>query len=265
MNHTSDPDRTPPADDGADASRAVRVVVADDHPVVRFGVASLLNAQPGIEVVGEAESCEDCLQRLREQQPDVLILDLEMGDCGGLDAVESMQRTSDTRIVVYTSHDTEWTVTRTLQAGVQGFVCKATSPEMLVEAVNAVMRGQVFLDPAIASKVVGTLGRSNERRRVDRTLTERELEVLRRVAEGLRNKEISRVLGISERTVKFHMSALMGKLGVTNRTEAVKVGIQKGLCGDAAAGNPGAHTRRRSDAGGNGRPSASAVCSPREY
>ena len=205
------------------------------------------------------------MRGLRDQQPDVLILDLEMGDCGGLDAVESMQRTGDIRIVVYTSHDTEWTVTRTLQAGVQGFVCKATPAEMLVEAVNAVMRGQVFLDPAIASKVVGTLGRSNERRRVDRTLTDRELEVLHRVAEGLRNKEISRVLGISERTVKFHMSALMGKLGATNRTEAVKVGMQKGLCGDAGPGNPGAQTRRRGDPASIGRTATSPVRSPREY
>ena len=264
MNDTGDVDGTPATNARAGVTRPVRVLVADDHPVVRFGVASLLNAQPGIEVVGEAESCEGCLERMREQQPDVLILDLEMGDCGGLDAVERMQRTSDTRIVVYTSHDTEWTVTRTLQAGVQGFVCKATPAEMLVEAVNTVMRGQVFLDPAIASKVVGTLGRSNERRRVDRTLTERELEVLRKVAEGLRNKEVSRALGISERTVKFHMSALMGKLGVTNRTEAVKVGMQKGLCGDAATGNPGARTRRRRDAAGHGRRASSAMCSPRE-
>jgi len=261
LNEPTDPPGKTPAENAAATAPQVRVVVADDHPVVRFGVASLLNAQPGIEVVGEAESCDGCLARLRDLQPDVLILDLEMGDCGGLDAIEPIRRIGDTRIIVYTSHDSDWTVTRTLQAGVNGFVCKATSAEMLVEAVHAVVRGQVFLDPAIAGKVVGTLGRSHERRRMDRTLTERELEVLRKVAEGLRNKEISRVLGISERTVKFHMSALMGKLGASNRTEAVKVGMQKGLCGDTGGGNPNPRARRRSDASGGCRPS---MCSPRE-
>jgi len=248
---------------GAPDPPPIRVVVADDHPVVRFGVSSLLNAQPGIEVVGEAASCDECLDRLREQRTDVLILDLEMGDCRGLEAVESIRRIGDIRIVVYTSHDSEWTVTRTLQSGVQGFVCKATPAELLVEAVHAVVRGQVFLDPAIAGKVVGTLGRSHDRRRADRTLTEREIEVLRKVAEGLRNKEVSRVLGISERTVKFHMSALMGKLGVTNRTEAVKVGTQIGLCGDAG-GVPAARRRDRV-AGGSDVDGTAQACSPRKY
>ena len=113
------------------------------------------------------------------------------------------------------------------------------------------IRGQVFLDPAITAKVVGSLGRIHERGRPDSQLTERELDVLRRAAEGLRNKEISRVLGISERTVKFHMSALMGKLDVSNRTEAVRVGMQKGLCGDILES-----ARHR------GRPRSAAPCAP---
>jgi DNA-binding NarL/FixJ family response regulator len=236
------------SDGDAPADRPVRVVIVDDHPVVRFGLISLLNAQPDIEVVGEAESREDCLAVARDAMPDVLILDLEMGEGGGgLEAIADLQRLGGVRIVVYTSHDNDWTVTRTLQTGVQGFVCKGTPAETLVEAVHAVMRGQVYLDPAIAGKVVGTLGRSQDRRRVDRSLTERELEVLRKAAEGLRNKEISRELGISERTVKFHMSALMGKLGVSNRTEAVRVGMQKGLYDDTGSGASDPTKRRRRD------------------
>ena len=210
--------------------RPIRVLVADDHPVVRFGLVSLLEAQAGIEVVAEAKNCSDCCRAVQDHRPDIVVLDLEMGDCQGVEALERLQDTHpEVRVLVYTTHDEEWLVTDAVKVGVHGFVRKDAPRGYVVEAVRAVANGMFFLDPQITSKVVGKVGRRNERRRSDRNLSQRETDVLRLVAEGLRNKEISSRLFISERTVKFHMSSLMGKLGAGNRTEAVRIAMQNGL------------------------------------
>ena len=213
--------------EAATAEHPFRVLVADDHPVVRMGAATLLQVDPDIQVVAEAASCRECCERAAELRPDIVILDLEMGDCRSTDALENLLKACpDAAVVVYTAHMNDHLVRNVLNAGARGFVTKGAPPGRLVDAVNAVRGGQVFLDPLITAAVVG--GPSNGRGKLE-SLTEREHAVLSLLAEGKRNKEISRSLFISERTVKFHVSALMQKLGATNRTEAVKTAIEAGL------------------------------------
>jgi NarL family two-component system response regulator LiaR len=205
------------------------VLVADDHPVVRMGAVSLLELEPDLEIVGEAANCNECCELAAELIPDIIVLDLEMGDCRATQALERLLQTCpNAAVVVYTAHVNDHLVRNVINAGAKGFVPKGASPAHLVDAVLAVTRGQIYLDPSVTSAVVG---QGSDGQRHGEALTEREQAVLGLLAEGKRNKEISRALFISERTVKFHVSALMQKLGATNRTEAVKTAIDEGLVG----------------------------------
>ena len=205
------------------------VLVADDHPVVRMGAIRLLELEPGIEVVGEAACCDECCELAESLNPDIIVLDLEMGDCRATQALERLVQTCpNAAVVVYTAHINDHLVRNVIKAGARGFVTKGAPPERLVDAVRAVASGQFYLDPSVTSAVMaqGSNGQGNIE-----VLTEREQGVLELLAQGKRNKEISRSLFISERTVKFHVSALMQKLGASNRTEAVKTAIEQGLVG----------------------------------
>lgn len=203
-----------------------RVLVADDHPVVRMGAMVLLDSHPDIEVVGEAANCKECCERAAAACPDIVVLDLEMGDCRSTDALGALREACPgVAVVVYTAHMNDHLVRNVVNAGAMGFVTKGAPPERLVDAVRAVAGGQVFLDPTVTAAVVG----ARHGARNLESLTEREQAVLALLAQGKRNKEISRVLFISERTVKFHVSALMQKLGASNRTEAVRAAIEAGL------------------------------------
>jgi DNA-binding NarL/FixJ family response regulator len=213
---------------GAEAA-LIRVLVADDHPVVRLGLLGLINAQPDMQAVGEAASCAETRAKTQSLGPSVVLLDLQMDDCAGAQSVEQLTAAVDVPIIVYTSHDEDWLVTAAMQAGVHGYVCKGAPAETLIAAIRAVHNGQKFLDPAVTSEVVGQLERPHVRSGDKRTLTAREMDVLRRVAIGRKNSEISRELYVSERTVKFHISALLRKLDAANRAEAVRIGIQLGL------------------------------------
>jgi DNA-binding NarL/FixJ family response regulator len=206
-----------------------RVLVADDHPVVRMGAVSLLQAEPGIEVVAEAATCEECCELAESLNPDIVILDLEMGDCHATQALERLDQVCpNAAVVVYTAHVNDHLVRNVIKAGARGFVPKDAPSAHLVDAVLAVGGGQFYLDPSVTSAVMaqGRNGQGNAE-----ALTQREQAVLELLAQGKRNKEISRSLFISERTVKFHVSALMQKLGASNRTQAVKTAIDEGLVG----------------------------------
>lgn len=213
--------------EAATVDRPFRVLVADDHPVVRMGAAALLQVNPDIQVVAEAGSCKECCEQAAQTRPDIVILDLEMGDCRSTGALESLLKACpDAAVVVYTAHINDHLVRNVVNAGARGFVTKGAPPGRLVDAVRAVAGGQFFLDPLVTAAVVGGSTPGHGKRE---PLTEREQAVLSLLAEGKRNKEISRALFISERTVKFHVSALMQKLGASNRTEAVKSAIGAGL------------------------------------
>jgi DNA-binding NarL/FixJ family response regulator len=208
---------------------SIRILVADDHPVVRDGLVAILSTQPDFEVVGEAGTGTEAVERALALQPDVMLLDLEMPE---LDGVEVLRRLSQInpgiRVIVFTAFDTDERILGAVQAGAQGYLLKGAPRKELFEAVRIVYAGGSLLQPVVASKLLRQVSHQNQAGEAE-ALTPRELEVLRLLGHGLQNKEIAAQLIISERTVKFHVSSIMGKLGAGNRTEAVTLAAQQGL------------------------------------
>jgi DNA-binding NarL/FixJ family response regulator len=217
-----------PTDDG---NGSVSVLVVDDHPVVRMGVSMALAPESSLKVVGEAADCSEAWDMLVRLQPDVVLADLLLEDANACELMEKMRAEgAAAKIIVYTAHSGEAHVREALRAGANGYVIKGSTPERLIDAIHTVARGGSYLDPAVASQVMGQMGRSHERRSPHgRELTEREATVLRALAEGKRNKDIARELFITERTVKYHINGLFTKLRVKNRTQAVRAAIDQGL------------------------------------
>jgi DNA-binding NarL/FixJ family response regulator len=210
---------------------AVSVLVVDDHPVVRMGVSMLLAPEAGLRIVGEASSCAEAWRMLLRLRPDVILGDLMLEDGTACDLMEKMQTKGvGGEVLVYTAHAGEAQVLEVLRAGASGYLIKGSSPQRLIDAIDTVARGDSYLDPAIASKVMGRVGRTKERRAAhSRELTEREATVLNALVMGKRNKDIAGELFITERTVKYHINGLFNKLRVSNRTQAVRVAVEQGL------------------------------------
>ena len=207
----------------------IRIVVADDHPVVRDGLVAMLRAGPEFDVVGEATNGVEAVRLVQEKSPDVLLLDLEMP---GLDGVAVLRRLreldSPTRAIVFTVFDTDERIIAAVEAGAAGYLLKGAPRADVFAAVRVVAGGGSLLAPLAASAVLRRVrGEAPETPRVK--LTPREQLVLEHLARGLGNKQIGARLGISERTVKFHVSSVFTKLGATNRTEAVTRAVQAGL------------------------------------
>jgi NarL family two-component system response regulator LiaR len=207
---------------------AIHIVVVDDHPIVRDGLVAVLSTQPDFEVVGEASSGPEAIQCVGASKPDVILLDLEMPD---MDGVETLQRLREIdpalRVIVFTAFDTDERIVKAVQAGAQGYLLKGVPRDEIFNAIRVVHAGGALLQPVIASKLLRQVTRDAQPE--PDPLTERELEVLRLMAQGQMNKEIAAALVISERTVKFHVSAILSKLGAGNRTEAVTLAAQQGL------------------------------------
>ena len=209
------------------AELSTTILVADDHPVVRFGIISLLDAQPDFKVIGEADSCAKLLDRLAALDPEVVLLDLELGDACGTEALVALRKHyPDLKIVVFTAHDDDAHVLDAVTAGVQGYVVKGSANETLSDAIRVVSRGGSYLDASITPKVISQLSRKTPEG--DR-LTNREHVVLTYLGTGSRNKDIARKLDITERTVKYHISSILAKLGAQNRTQAVQIAATRGL------------------------------------
>lgn len=205
----------------------IRIVVADDHPIVREGLVAILGTQPDFTVVGEAGTGTQAIEQVTQLQPDVLLLDLEMPETDGVGVLRQLQaRNIATRVVVFTAFDTDERILQAVQAGAQGYLLKGAPREELFNAVRVVHSGGSLLQPVVASKL---LRRVTQEHDDSNDLTARELDVLRLLAQGQQNKEIAADLVISERTVKFHVSSILSKLGAGNRTEAVKLAAQQGL------------------------------------
>ncbi len=203
----------------------IKILVADDHPVVRDGLVAILSTQPDFAVVGEAGDGAEVIEQVAALAPDVLLLDLEMP---GLDGVETLQQLqadgAAVRVIVFTAFDTDERILSAVQAGAQGYLLKGAPRNELFNAVRVVHSGGSLLQPVVASKLLRQMSHPQPE-----PLTPRENEVLHLLAQGLQNKEIAARLSISQRTVKFHVSSIMGKLGAGNRTEAVTLAAQQGL------------------------------------
>lgn len=207
------------------------VLVVDDHPVVRMGVSMMLAAESGLRVVGEASSCAEGWRMLLKLRPDVVVVDLMLEDGTACDLMQKLQAKGlAAQIVVYSAHTGEAKVLEALRAGASGYIVKGSKQQRLIDAIHTVAGGGSYLDPAIASQVMGRLGRTQERRSPhSRELTERESTVLEALVQGKRNKDIAGELFITERTVKYHVNALFTKLRVQNRTQAVRAAVEQGL------------------------------------
>lgn len=208
----------------------IRVFVADDHPVVRTGLEALINTEPDIEVVGTAEDGEATVRRVLKLQPDVTLLDLKMPLKSGQEAIEEIKESDpQARILVLTSFGDDDTVFAAIKAGALGFLLKDSTPIELIQAIRNVHNGKSSLHPDIALKLVKELSRPSDLPPTAEPLTEREEEVVKLVAQGLSNQEIAERLTITERTVRAHVSSILGKLHLANRTQAALYALKEGL------------------------------------
>jgi DNA-binding NarL/FixJ family response regulator len=203
----------------------IRVLIADDHPVVRDGLRAMLATQPDLELVGEADTGTEAVARARALRPDVVLMDLQMPGLDGPGAITALHaQAPEVRVLVLTTYSTDADITRAVDAGATGYLLKDAPREQLFTAVRAAAKGESVLSPSVATRVLGRM-----RAPTQEALSPRELEILQAVAQGLSNKQISRQLYVSEATVKTHLLHVFGKLGVTDRTAAVTAALERGI------------------------------------
>jgi NarL family two-component system response regulator LiaR len=211
----------------------IRVLVVDDHPVVRRGIKSLLAEEDGIEVVGEASNGLEALQQVEKLHPDVILMDLVMPEMGGVEAIQRITAAHpEARILVMTSFAADDKVFPSIKAGALGYLLKDSDPEDMLRMIRQVHRGELSIHPSIARKVIQELNRSQEISRGPMTpspLTEREVEILQLLAQGVENKEIARRLSLRDATVRTHVSNILSKLQLANRVQATLYALRSGI------------------------------------
>ncbi|WP_327087824.1 response regulator transcription factor [Nonomuraea sp. NBC_01738] len=202
----------------------MRLFLVDDHPVVRAGIAALLAGETDMEIVGEAEGADDALRLIALREPDVVLMDLQLGD--GPDGVEATRKVRALdhapQVLVLTTYETDADIVRAIDAGATGYVLKACPPDELFQAIRAAARGETVLSPKVATRMMRRM------RDPGPALTAREIEILELLAKGAGNREIAKALFITEATVKTHLNHVYGKLGVETRTAAVSKAVESG-------------------------------------
>jgi DNA-binding NarL/FixJ family response regulator len=210
----------------------IRILVVDDHPIVRQGLVATLEDESDFDVVGAASSAEEALTKAAHHLPDLILLDLELPGIGGIEAIPSLLAVSPTtRILVFTAYDTDERVLDAVRAGAGGYLLKGAAVAEIASAIRSVAAGGTALAPSAAARLANAVRAP----RGAGPLTTREREVLRLIAQGLPGKQIAGSLGITERTVKFHTAALIRKLGADNRAQAVALAAQRGLLDGTAS------------------------------
>ncbi len=201
---------------------SIRILIVDDHPVVRAGLASMLGTQAELDLIGSAPSGEDALRVIEEREPDVLLLDLRMPGMSGVETLQALKAAGkNVRVIILTNYETDEDIYRAVQAGAQGYLLKDTSLREMLEAIRAVHAGKRYIPQHIASRLAERMVRTD--------LTARELEILKLLSKGPTNKQIGHALGISDNTVRNHVLKIIEKLEVSDRTEAATTAIQRGL------------------------------------